>query len=53
MVSKGLGATALQNGPAEVNENGKSDLETKQRFVLSLILLRDVLGHETCRSKSR
>ncbi|NWY91561.1 TERF1 factor, partial [Loxia curvirostra] len=53
VVSKGLGATALQNGPAEVNENGKSDLETKQRFVLSLILLRDVLGHETCRAKSR
>ncbi|XP_018766576.1 telomeric repeat-binding factor 1 [Serinus canaria] len=33
VVSKGLGATALQNGPAEVNENGKSDLETKQRLV--------------------
>ncbi|NWT33042.1 TERF1 factor, partial [Cardinalis cardinalis] len=44
VVSKGLGATALQNRPVEVNENGKSDLETKQRFVLSIILLRDVLG---------
>ncbi|NWY31139.1 TERF1 factor, partial [Pheucticus melanocephalus] len=41
VVSKGLGATALQNRPVEVNENGKSDLETKQRFVLSIILLRD------------
>ncbi|NXP62134.1 TERF1 factor, partial [Chloropsis cyanopogon] len=39
--SKGLGAAALQNRPVEVNENGKSDLETKQRFVLSIILLRD------------
>ncbi|XP_037985210.1 telomeric repeat-binding factor 1 isoform X2 [Motacilla alba alba] len=33
VVSKGLGATALQNRPVEVNENGKSDLETKQRLV--------------------
>ncbi|NXP90544.1 TERF1 factor, partial [Passerina amoena] len=41
VVSKGLGATALQNRPVEVNENGKSNLETKQRFVLSIILLRD------------
>ncbi|NWX57868.1 TERF1 factor, partial [Promerops cafer] len=45
VVSKGLGATALQNRPVEVNENGKSDSEPKQRFVLSIILLRDVLGH--------
>ncbi|NXL73008.1 TERF1 factor, partial [Leptocoma aspasia] len=44
VVSKGLGATALQNRLVEVNENGKSDFETKQRFVLSLILLKDVLG---------
>ncbi|NXU41707.1 TERF1 factor, partial [Drymodes brunneopygia] len=44
VVSKGLGATALQNRPVEVNENDKSDLETKQRFVLSITLLRDVLG---------
>lgn len=43
VVSKGLRAT-LQNRPVEVNENGKSDLETKQRFVLSVILLKDVLG---------
>ncbi|NWR14903.1 TERF1 factor, partial [Emberiza fucata] len=46
VVSKGLGATALQNRPVEVNENGKSDLETKQRFVLSILLLRDVLGQK-------
>ncbi|NWW19051.1 TERF1 factor, partial [Falcunculus frontatus] len=49
VVSKGLGAAAWQNGPVEVNENDKSDLETKQRFVSSIILLRDMLGqqHET------
>ncbi|NWW74608.1 TERF1 factor, partial [Climacteris rufus] len=41
---KGLGATALQNKSVEVKENYKSDLETKQRFVLSILLLRDVLG---------
>ncbi|NXA95113.1 TERF1 factor, partial [Melanocharis versteri] len=45
VASKGLGATALQNRPVEVNENDKRDLETKQRFVLSIRLLRDVLGH--------
>ncbi|NWV21792.1 TERF1 factor, partial [Origma solitaria] len=39
--SKGLGAIALQNKSLEVNENYKSDLETKGRFVLSIILLRD------------
>ncbi|NXV02334.1 TERF1 factor, partial [Cettia cetti] len=44
VASKGLGATALLNRPVEVNENDESDLETKQRFVLSIILLRDVLG---------
>ncbi|NXH97656.1 TERF1 factor, partial [Pachycephala philippinensis] len=44
VASKGLGATAWQNRPAEVRESDKSDLETKQRFVLSIILLRDVLG---------
>ncbi|NXA59615.1 TERF1 factor, partial [Mohoua ochrocephala] len=44
VASKGLGATAWQNRPVEVNENNKSDLETKERFVLSIILLRDVLG---------
>ncbi|NXW68156.1 TERF1 factor, partial [Hirundo rustica] len=37
VASKGLGA----NRPVEVNENNKSDLETKQRFVLSIELLRD------------
>lgn len=44
MVSQGLGATALLNRAVEVNENDKSDLESKQRFVLSIILLRDMLG---------
>ncbi|NWH48762.1 TERF1 factor, partial [Fregata magnificens] len=42
--SKGLGATALQNKTVNVNENNKRNLETKQRFVLSSILLRDMLG---------
>ncbi|NXE86935.1 TERF1 factor, partial [Menura novaehollandiae] len=42
--SKGLGATAFQNKSVEVHKNDKSDLETKQRFVLHIILLRDVLG---------
>ncbi|KAF1407287.1 Telomeric repeat-binding factor 1, partial [Spheniscus mendiculus] len=41
--SKGLGATALQNKTVNVNENDKGNLETKQRFVLSIILLRDML----------
>ncbi|NXE31555.1 TERF1 factor, partial [Ptilorrhoa leucosticta] len=44
VASMGLGATAWQNRPVEVNENDECDLETKQRFVLSIILLRDVLG---------
>ncbi|NXS89298.1 TERF1 factor, partial [Erpornis zantholeuca] len=44
VASKGLEATAWQNRPAGANENDTSDLETKQRFVLSIILLRDVLG---------
>lgn len=43
MVSRGLEATALLNRPVEVNESDESDLETKQRFVLSIILLRDCL----------
>ncbi|NXL29034.1 TERF1 factor, partial [Glaucidium brasilianum] len=38
--SNGLGATALQNKTVNVEENDKSNLETKQRFVLSVILLR-------------
>ncbi|NWU64492.1 TERF1 factor, partial [Pterocles burchelli] len=42
--SKGLGAAALQNKSVNVSENNKRNLETKQRFVLSLILLRDMLG---------
>ncbi|KAF1656819.1 Telomeric repeat-binding factor 1, partial [Eudyptes chrysocome] len=41
--SKGLGATALQNKTVNVNENDKRNLETKRRFVLSIILLRDML----------
>ncbi|NXJ17584.1 TERF1 factor, partial [Dicrurus megarhynchus] len=50
VVSKGLEATAWQNRPLEVNENYKSDLETKQRFVFSIILLRDVLGQKLATS---
>ncbi|NXJ51644.1 TERF1 factor, partial [Spizaetus tyrannus] len=42
--SKGLGATALQN--KTVNENDKRNLETNQRFVLSIILLRGMLGQK-------
>ncbi|NXN77590.1 TERF1 factor, partial [Bombycilla garrulus] len=49
-VSKGLGATALLNRPVEGNENNRGDLETKQRFVLSIILLRDVLGQKSATS---
>ncbi|KAF1526135.1 Telomeric repeat-binding factor 1, partial [Eudyptula albosignata] len=41
--STGLGATALQNKTVNVNENDKGNLETKRRFVLSIILLRDML----------
>ncbi|NWR09034.1 TERF1 factor, partial [Paradoxornis webbianus] len=44
VASQGLGATALLNRAVEVNENDKSDLESKQRFVLSITLLRAVLG---------
>ncbi|NXV34489.1 TERF1 factor, partial [Rissa tridactyla] len=44
--SKGLGATALQNKTVNVTENHKWNLKTKQRFVLSIILLRDMLGHD-------
>ncbi|NWU52992.1 TERF1 factor, partial [Dromas ardeola] len=42
--SKGLETTALQNKTVNVNENHKWNLKTKQRFVLSIILLRDMLG---------
>ncbi|KFQ82399.1 Telomeric repeat-binding factor 1, partial [Phoenicopterus ruber ruber] len=53
--SKELGATALQNQTVNVNENDESNLETKQRFVFSIILLRDMLGQqlETGGTKSR
>ncbi|NXF39953.1 TERF1 factor, partial [Nyctibius bracteatus] len=44
--SKGLGVTALQNKTLNVNENDESNLETKQRFVFSIILLRDMLGQK-------
>ncbi|NXI31765.1 TERF1 factor, partial [Sterrhoptilus dennistouni] len=50
VVSQGLGATALLNRAVEVNENDKSDLESKQRFVLSIILLRDMLGQKLATS---
>ncbi|KFO71162.1 Telomeric repeat-binding factor 1, partial [Cuculus canorus] len=43
--SKGLGATALQNKTMNVSENDENSLETKQRFVFSIMLLKDVLGH--------
>ncbi|KFR15403.1 Telomeric repeat-binding factor 1, partial [Opisthocomus hoazin] len=44
VVSKGLGATAWHNETVNVNENDESNLETKQRFVFSIILLKDMLG---------
>ncbi|NXM07938.1 TERF1 factor, partial [Tyrannus savana] len=44
--SKGLEATALQNQSVNVSENDKSNLDTKQRFVLRIILLRGVLGQK-------
>ncbi|NXB20696.1 TERF1 factor, partial [Rhagologus leucostigma] len=53
VASKGLGATAWQNRHVEVNENDKSDLDTKQRFVLSIILLRDVLGQRRLGQKPK
>ncbi|NWR90735.1 TERF1 factor, partial [Furnarius figulus] len=46
--SKGLGATALQNKSVNINKNDKSNLDTKQRLVLSIILLRDVLMQNCC-----
>ncbi|NXR20821.1 TERF1 factor, partial [Cinclus mexicanus] len=50
VASKGLEATILQKRPVEVNENDKSDLKTKKRFVLNIILLRDVLGQKLATS---
>ncbi|NXH71784.1 TERF1 factor, partial [Hydrobates tethys] len=44
--SKGLGATALQNKTVNVNENDERNLEPEQRFVLSIILLREMLGQK-------
>ncbi|NXU00038.1 TERF1 factor, partial [Buphagus erythrorhynchus] len=44
VASTGLGTATLQNRPVEDNENDKSDLKTKKRFVLSIILLRDNCG---------
>ncbi|NXC28848.1 TERF1 factor, partial [Campylorhamphus procurvoides] len=46
--SKGLGATAWQNKFVNINKNDKSSLDTKQRLVLSIILLRDVLMQNCC-----
>ncbi|NWS14111.1 TERF1 factor, partial [Pachyramphus minor] len=48
--AKGLEATALQNKSVNVSESDKSNLDTKQRFVLRIIFLRDVLGQKlaTC-----
>ncbi|NXC79937.1 TERF1 factor, partial [Cercotrichas coryphoeus] len=48
VASKGLGATTLQNRAVKVNENDKSDLKTKKRFVLSIILLRGVCTFLSC-----
>ncbi|KFV24322.1 Telomeric repeat-binding factor 1, partial [Tauraco erythrolophus] len=42
--SKGLEKTALQNETVNVNENRESNLEKKQRFVCSIVLLRNMLG---------
>ncbi|NWS40544.1 TERF1 factor, partial [Probosciger aterrimus] len=39
-----LGAIELQNKAVNADENDKENLETKQRFVLSIILLKDMLG---------
>ncbi|NXF79084.1 TERF1 factor, partial [Sclerurus mexicanus] len=36
--TKGLGATALQNKSVNINKNDKSNLDTKQRLVLSIIM---------------
>ncbi|NXD81868.1 TERF1 factor, partial [Halcyon senegalensis] len=41
--SKGLGARTLQNKTVKVNDGDKRTLETKQRFVQSIVLLRDML----------
>ncbi|NXS54342.1 TERF1 factor, partial [Brachypteracias leptosomus] len=51
--SKELGATTLQNKTVYVNDCDKRNLETEQRFVLSNILLGDMLGQliETWRTK--
>ncbi|NXO80593.1 TERF1 factor, partial [Sitta europaea] len=53
VISKGSRATTLQNRRVEVNENDRNDLETKQGFVLSIILLRDVLGQRHSGQKHR
>ncbi|NXG24731.1 TERF1 factor, partial [Grallaria varia] len=39
--SKGLGTTTLQNKSVNIKKNYKSNLDTKQRLVLSIILLKD------------
>ncbi|NXG74583.1 TERF1 factor, partial [Baryphthengus martii] len=45
--SKGLGTAALQNATVKVDDSDKRNLETKQRFVLSFVMLSDVLGCKT------
>lgn len=42
--SQGPGAIALQSKTVNADENDKENLETKQRCVLSTILLKDMLG---------
>ncbi|NWH23600.1 TERF1 factor, partial [Grus americana] len=46
--SKGLGATALQNKAVNVDENDESNLETKQRFVFSIVLSKHVPQIQNC-----
>ncbi|NXJ70096.1 TERF1 factor, partial [Rostratula benghalensis] len=46
--SEGVGAPALPDRTGNVNENHPWNLKTKQRWVLSILVLRDML--ETCRS---
>ncbi|NXB48724.1 TERF1 factor, partial [Leucopsar rothschildi] len=50
VASKGLGTKTLQDRPVEDNENDKRDLKTRKRFVLIIILLRDVLGQKLATS---
>ncbi|KFU88080.1 Telomeric repeat-binding factor 1, partial [Chaetura pelagica] len=49
--SKGLEAEALESKTICVKENDGSNLETKQRFVFSILLLRHVFGQKLKRHK--